>query len=167
MRMVEAIAAATPHAEPPQPLSAHEAIELLEKGDVPRPIIVATRQRAVPGKAERMRRESFLRACGLPHLGDTTHMIAFNEAQRERSANLVRGLKKLGPTVITFRKLEEPALLLVTDDRGLRRRAMANSPAAVLSRMQLFNWLQSIGDSPEVGDSLVEVEEQSEQMEVA
>jgi len=160
--MVEAITAATPNAGTPKPLSAHQAIELLEKGDVPRPVIVATRQRAVPGKAERMRREAFLKSCGLPHLGDTTHMIAFNEAQRERSANLVRGLQKLGPTVITFRQLEQPALLLVTDDRGLRRRAMANSPAAVLGRMQLFNWLQSIGDSPEEADR-----DHAEEVEVA
>jgi hypothetical protein len=159
--MVDAIAAATPNAEPPKALSAHEAVELLAKGDVPRPVIVATRQRAVPGKAERMRRESFLKACGLPRLGDTTHIIAFNEAQRERSVNLVRGLQKLGPTIITFRQLEEPALLLVTDDRGLRRRAMANSPAAVLGRMQLFNWLHSIGGAREVEG------EQAEGVEVA
>jgi len=127
MRMIEAITASTPSAAPPKTLTATEAIDVLEKGDTPRPVIVATRQRAVPGKADRERRENFLKSCGLPRLGDSSHLIAFNEMQRGRSLNLVRGLKKLGPGIITFRQLEEPALMLVTDDRGLRRYDMVGT----------------------------------------
>mmetsp|Transcript_7824 Transcript_7824/g.25802 ORF Transcript_7824/g.25802 Transcript_7824/m.25802 type:complete len:267 (-) Transcript_7824:193-993(-) len=145
MRMIDDLAAADDEASPASPLRhGAEAAELLEAcGEGACPVIVATRQRAVPGKAERQRREAFLKACGLPRLGDTAHLPSFTPAQRERSANLARGLHKLGPGVISFRLLERPNAILATDDRGLRRRAMANSPVVVLGRSQLFNWLEA------------------------
>ena len=138
--------------QPPLQISAKKALADLEAGELPRPVIRATRLKAVSGKAERKRREAFLNSCGLPRIGDTAHLPAFTAAQRERSISLVRGLSKLGD-VITFRQLNMPNAIVVSDDRGLRRRCLdLPLPPVVLSSSQFYHWLDWLPPDPEEDD---------------
>jgi len=107
--------------------------------------ISATLVRAPQGSKERKRIEAHLRGVGLRHIGQTMHMPLLTEAQRYRSLNVVRGLKRLGNVKndpIKFVHLPEPPALVVTDDRGLSRRCSTRAePCAVLTSAQLAVWL--------------------------
>ena len=129
--------------EPAAALSGAEAEKLFAAGG---PVVVAaTRNRSLAGRAQRERREAFLRNCGLPRIGDNAHLPGLNEAQRSRSLGLIKGLRKLGPEAVSFIHVADPATLVVSDDRGLRRRCMKlPSPPLVLGRAQFFNWLYSL-----------------------
>ena len=94
------------------------------------------------GKGKRDKREAFLRTCGLTRMGDTVHLPAFEDTQQERALALVRGLHSLERGIIRMERLSDPATVVVSDDRGLRRRCftLANPPV-VLGRKQWENWL--------------------------
>ncbi|KAL1500383.1 hypothetical protein AB1Y20_013040 [Prymnesium parvum] len=138
VRMVQECGGEEPR--PSRRLSALDAIEALG-GELPGPVVAVTRLRSMSGRAQRKQREAFLSSCGLPRVGDMTCLPAFTEAQRSRSIALLRGLKKLQDTV-SFSVLDSPRTILVSDDRGLRRRCLAlPTPPVVLGSSQLFNWL--------------------------
>jgi len=148
---------------PPRPISAKQALADLQDGELPRPVYRATRLKAVSGKAERKKREAFLSQSGMPRIGDVAHFPAFTEAQRARSIALLRGLAKLND-VVSFHQLDSPAAILVSDDRGLRRRCVElPHPPVVLGSSQFWNWLDWL--PPE--DEQVDGEETIEEIEVA
>lgn len=77
----------------------------------------------------------------MPRVGDRACLPAFTEAQRQRSIALLRGLKKL-QDVVCFYTLDSPKTIVVSDDRGLRRRCLdLPVPAVILGSAQLYNWL--------------------------
>lgn len=91
------------------------------------------------------RREAFLRTCGLTKMGDTVHLPCFDETQQERALNLIRGLHSLERGVVRIEMLTQPAALVVSDDRGLRRRCFQlGCPPVVLGRKQWENWLMRL-----------------------
>ena len=108
----------------------------------PRPVFAATLLKSAMGKGKRDKREAFLRTCGLTRMGDTVHLPAFEDTQQERALALVRGLHSLERGIIRMERLSDPATVVVSDDRGLRRRCftLANPPV-VLGRKQWENWL--------------------------
>ena len=109
----------------------------------PRPVFAATLLKSAMGKGKRDKREAFLRTCGLMRMGDTVHLPAYDEKQQERALALVRGLHKFERGVIRMEVLRRPAAIVVSDDRGLRRRCFSlASPPVVLGRKQWENWLQ-------------------------
>jgi len=125
----------------PEQISAKQAGALLSQEPLPRPVVAAVRQRSLAGRSKREQREAFLRTCGLPRVGDIAHLPAFTEAQRERSIALLRGLDKL-ENAVTYSRLDKPVAMVVSDDRGLRRRCFElPCPPVVLGRNQLLNWL--------------------------
>ena len=64
----------------------------------------------------------------------------------------MRGLSKLGD-VITFRQLNMPNAIVVSDDRGLRRRCLdLPLPPVVLSSSQFYHWLDWLPPDPEEDD---------------
>jgi len=133
---------------PPRIVTSKQAVAICEQ---PLPesqsngAISATLVRAPQGKKDRDRIEAHLRGVGLRNLGQTMCMPLLTEAQRERSLNVVRGLKRLGNVKndpIKFVHLPEPPALVVTDDRGLARRCSTRAePCAVLTSAQLAVWL--------------------------
>ncbi len=133
---------------PPRIVTSKQAVAICEQ---PLPesqsngAISATLVRAPQGKKDRDRVEAHLRGVGLRNLGQTMCMPLLTEAQRERSLNVVRGLKRLGNVKndpIKFVHLPEPPALVVTDDRGLARRCSTRAePCAVLTSAQLAVWL--------------------------
>ena len=133
---------------PPRIVTSKQAVAICER---PLPesqsngAISATLVRAPQGKKDRDRIEAHLRGVGLRNLGQTMCMPLLTEAQRERSLNVVRGLKRLGNVKnypIKFVHLPEPPALVVTDDRGLSRRCSTRAePCAVLTSAQLAVWL--------------------------
>ena len=126
-------------------ISSGAATVLLERppGDDPTPVIGATLLKSAAGKSKRQRREAFLRSCGLTRMGDQVHLPSFTPSQRTRSLSLLRAIHKIEPGVVRVSRLEQPAAIIVSDDRGLRRRCFAlASPPVVLGRAQFFNWLE-------------------------
>jgi len=111
----------------------------------PPPVFTATLLKSAMGKGKRSKRESFLRTCGLTRMGDTVHLPVFEESQQTRALALVRGLHSLERGVVRFERLSAPAALVVSDDRGLRRRCFSlPCPPVVLGRKQWENWLLRI-----------------------
>ena len=133
---------------PPRIVTSKQAVAICE---LPLPetqsngAISATLVRAPQGKKDRDRIEAHLKGVGLRNLGQTMCMPLLTEPQRERSLNVVRGLKRLGNVKndpIKFVHLPEPPALVVTDDRGLARRCSTRAePCAVLTSAQLAVWL--------------------------
>jgi hypothetical protein len=110
-----------------------------------KPVFAATLLKSAAGKGKRSKREAFLRTCGLLKMGDTVHLPAFDESMQMRSLSLVRGLHALERGIIRFQRLSSPSTMVITDDRGLRRRcfALANPPV-VFGRNQLYNWMERV-----------------------
>ena len=133
---------------PPRIVTSKQAVAICE---LPLPetqsngAISATLVRAPQGKKDRDRIEAHLKGVGLRNLGQTMCMPLLTEPQRERSLNVVRGLKRLGNVKndpIKFVHLPEPPAVVVTDDRGLARRCSTRAePCAVLTSAQLAVWL--------------------------
>ena len=97
------------------------------------------------GKSKRDKREAFLKTCGLTRMGDTVHLLAYDDVQQARSLALMRGLCMLERGIVRIERLANPAALVVSDDRGLRRRCFSlASPPVVLGRKQWENWLMRI-----------------------
>ena len=119
------------------------ARSLLEAGlDSPPPVFAATLLKSAMGKGKRDKREAFLRTCGLTKMGDTVHLPCFDATQRARALALIRGLHAIERGVIRIEMLSKPAALVVSDDRGLRRRCFTlGHPPVVLGRRQWENWL--------------------------
>eukprot|EP00965_Chrysotila_dentata_P073581 2430427-Pleurochrysis_carterae.AAC.1 len=144
--LVEFVRAADVDCTPSTPIVATRAIKALESGKSV--VLAVTRLRSLAGRRDRERREAFLKTCGLPRVGDTAHLPSFTPAQRERSIRLLAGLNSLesgGGQVLRYSLIEDPQVLVVSDDRGLRRRLMTlKTPPAVLGRRQLYNWLYSL-----------------------
>ena len=128
------------------PMSTGHARSLLENPlPTPRPVFSATLLKSAMGKSKRDRREAFLKTCGLLRMGDTVHLPTFLETQQERSLALIRGLHSIERGVIQLQCIERPTAMVISDDRGLRRRcfALANPPV-VMGRNQFFNMLDRI-----------------------
>lgn len=127
--------------------SVRHALETLPLVDTPRasvrPVYSVTLLRSAMGKSKRDKREAFLKTCGLRKMGDKVHLPSYTATQQERSLALIRGLHALERGVIRIDKLERPSAIVVSDDRGLRRRcfALANPPV-VMGRAQFFNWME-------------------------
>ena len=112
--------------------------ELEQAMGTPKPVYAATLLKSAMGKGKRSKREAFLNTCGLKKMGDTVHLPAFDDVQQERTLNLIRGLHSLERGIVRLDRLERPTALVVTDDRGLRRRCftLANPPVVfVRTRM--------------------------------
>ena len=132
----------------PRPITSKQAVALctdpLEESES-RGAISVPLVRAPQGSKERKRVEAHLRGVGLRHIGQTMCMPLLTETQRLRSLNVARGLKNLGNVKndpIKFVHLPEPPAVVVTDDRGLARRASQRAePCAVLTSAQLASWL--------------------------
>uniref|UniRef100_A0A7S0L5T7 Uncharacterized protein n=1 Tax=Coccolithus braarudii TaxID=221442 RepID=A0A7S0L5T7_9EUKA len=143
--LVQLARAATEGGEPIRKVAASEALKALRLDcDA---VVAVTRMRSLTGRRDRTKREAFLKSCGLPRVGDTAHMPSFTSWQRDRSINLVNGLHKLdqGTGAVVYHLIEQPDVVVATDDRGLRRKIMTlESPPAVLGRRQLFNWVESL-----------------------
>lgn len=134
------------------------ALETLPLVDAPRattrPVYAVTLLRSAMGKSKRDKREAFLKSCGLRKMGDTVHLPSFTATQQERSLALIRGLHTLERGVVRIDKLERPSAIVVSDDRGLRRRChLLANPPVVLGRAQFFNWMEreQILSNPEEG----------------
>ena len=133
-------AALTPRVEPVT--SGHARSMLEQQLPWPRPVFAATLLKSAAGKGKRDKREAFLRTCGLLRMGDTVHLPVFDETQQERALALIRGLHALERGVVRLEMLTEPAALVVSDDRGLRRRCFSlPAPPVVLGRKQWEKWL--------------------------
>ena len=91
----------------------------------PKPVFAATLLKSAAGKGKRSKREAFLRTCGLNRMGDTVHLPVYEELQQERALALICGLHALERGVVRIERLSNPAALVVSDDRGLRRRCFA------------------------------------------
>ena len=122
------------------------ARSILEKElPMPRPVLAVTLLKSAMGKGKRDKRESFLRTVGLTKMGDTVHMPLYDEMQQERALSLMRGLHSLERGVVRIDWLAKPAAMVVSDDRGLRRRCLSlANPPLVLGRKQWENWLARI-----------------------
>ena len=136
-----------------EPVSSGAARALLETmtleeappSDDPPPIFAATLLKSAMGKGKRDKREAFLRTCGLLRMGDTVHLPTFLPVQQERSLALVRGIHRIERGVVSIAQIERPAAMVVSDDRGLRRRCFALAhPPVVLGRAQFFNMLDRL-----------------------
>ena len=123
--------------------------ELEQAMGAPKPVYAATLLKSAMGKGKRSKREAFLNTCGLKKMGDTVHLPAFDDVQQERTLNLIRGLHSLERGIVRLERLERPTALVVTDDRGLRRRcfSLANPPV-VFGRAQFANWIERLHESP-------------------
>ena len=76
-------------------------------------------------------------------MGDTVHLLSYLPQQQERSLGLVRGLHSIERGVLKFDSLERPSVLVVSDDRGLRRRCFSLAqPPVVMGANQFFNTLR-------------------------
>lgn len=114
----------------------------------PRPVFAVTLLKSASGKSKRDKREAFLRTVGLTRMGDTVHLPTFDATQQERSLALMRGLKSLERGVLRVERLDHPAALVVSDDRGLRRRCFnLPNPPVVFGRSQFLNALMRDVDS--------------------
>ena len=118
----------------------------------------------MPGKGKRSKREAFLNTCGLRKMGDMVHLPAFDESQQQRSLALVRGLHSLERGVVRLEKLGGSPTMVVSDDRGLRRRCfLLANPPVVFGRMQFFNFMERLmlekAEQAEAGEEVVVVEE--------
>jgi len=111
----------------------------------PKPVFGVTLLKSAAGKGKRDKREAFLKTCGLMRMGDTVHLPAFEESQQQRSLALMRGLHSLERGIVRVERLNDAAALVVTDDRGLRRRCfqLANPPV-VFGRAPFFNWMERL-----------------------
>ena len=110
-------------------------------------IVVATCRRPSEARALHALRERFgfaerLDIVRVDVLDEKTNLPAFEDTQQERALALVRGLHSLERGIIRMERLSDPATVVVSDDRGLRRRCftLANPPV-VLGRKQWENWL--------------------------
>ena len=116
-----------------------------EELPTPRPILAVTLLKSAMGKGKRDKREAFLRTVGLTKMGDTVHMPLYDEMQQERALGLMRGLHSLERGIVRIDWLSKPAAMVVSDDRGLRRRCLSlANPPVVLGRKQWENWLTRI-----------------------
>ena len=128
--------------QPAVGISSAEVEEILTRPKEEACVFEATRLRSLSGAAHRSRREAFMRTCGLPRVGDVSHFPGLCEAQRARSLGLVKGVRKLPPGLVSFKHVREPVSILVSDDRGLRRRCMSlASPPLVFGRAQFYSLL--------------------------
>ena len=109
----------------------------------PKPVFAVTLLKSAMGKSKRDKREAFFKTCGLHRMGDTVHLPTYLPFQQERSLGLVRGLHSIERGVLSFASLDDPTTMVISDDRGLRRRcfALANPPV-VLGRNQFFNMMR-------------------------
>ena len=130
-------------------ISTGQARSTLEQANLPspRPVFSATLLKSALGKSKRDKREAFLRSCGLSRMGDTAHFPCFDETQRERTLGLFRGLHSLERGVLRVTVLKDPVVMIVTDDRGLRRRCfqLANPPV-VFGRQQFVKWMERLDE---------------------
>jgi len=111
----------------------------------PRPVFAATLLKSAMGKGKRSKREAFLKTVGLTRMGDTVHLPAFEVLQQDRALALIRGLHSLERGIVRIEQLCEPTAMVISDDRGLRRRCFSlASPPIVLGRKQWENWLLRI-----------------------
>ena len=113
--------------------------------EAPKPVYAATLLKSAMGKGKRSKREAFLRTCGLTRMGDTVHLPTFDDSQQARTLNLVQGLHSIERGIVRMEMLKNPNTMVVTDDRGLRRRcfALANPPV-VFGRAQFANWMERL-----------------------
>ena len=113
----------------------------------PTPVFAATLLKSAMGKGKRDKREAFLRTCGLIRMGDTVHLPCFDTTQHDRTLALIRGLHSIERGVVRVSQLSDPAAMVVTDDRGLRRRCfqLANPPV-VFGRQQFQNWMERLDE---------------------
>lgn len=130
----------------------------------PKPVFCATLLKSAMGKGKRSKREAFLNTCGLRKMGDMVHLPAFDESQQQRSLALVRGLHSLERGVVRLEKLGGSSTMVVSDDRGLRRRCfLLANPPVVFGRMQFFNFMERLmlekAEQAEAGEEVVVVEE--------
>ena len=129
---------------PSEPTTSKAIRHTLEQPpDATAPVYAVTLLKSAMGKSKRDKREAFFKTCGLHRMGDTVHLPTFLPAQRERSLGLMRGMHSIERGVLSFAKLEGATTVVVSDDRGLRRRcfALANTPV-VLGRSQFFNMMR-------------------------
>ena len=130
-----------------EPISSGHARTLLEASPMaePTPTFSVQLLKSAMGKSKRDKREAFLRTCGLMRMGDTVHLPTFLPSQQERSLALVRGLHSLERGVVSVAQITQPVAMVVSDDRGLRRRCFGlASPPVVMGRSQFFNMLDRI-----------------------
>lgn len=162
---------AAAQSSPSEPTTTKHMRHVLEQpvlADSP-PVYAATLLKSAAGKSKRDKREvcgsgvaprsssedvtvsahalhcaqAFFKTCGLHRMGDTVHLPTFLPLQRERSLAIVRGLHSIERGVLRFERIERPAALVVSDDRGLRRRCFALAhPPVVMGRNQFFNMLR-------------------------
>lgn len=138
------------HSSAPEIITTGAARTELERPmSSPKPVYAATLLKSAMGKGKRSKREAFLNTCGLKKMGDTVHLPAFDETQQDRTLALIRGMHALERGIIRLERLERPTALVVTDDRGLRRRcfSLANPPV-VFGRAQFCNWMERLYESP-------------------
>jgi len=142
--LVDQLATAAEGSPAPSSISVQEAVELLEKSDLPRPTVVVQRHF---GKSKRKKQEKFYNASSLTEEGDVAHFPSFTEAQRLRSLEKIRQLSNYYSrrNNFTFAQLDTPTSLLVTDKQSIRHRIQAmNLPVVVLGRHQLMYWIREI-----------------------
>ena len=122
-----------PRAEPSTTGHARSVLE--QPLAAPRPIFAVTLLKSAMGKGKRDKREAFLRTVGLTKMGDTVHLPAYDDTLQDRSLNLIRGLHSLERGIVRIEKLTRPTMLVVSDDRGLRRRCiqLAHPPVVRLT----------------------------------
>lgn len=130
--------------------SAHIRHVLEQQIPDPKPVFSATLLKSAMGKSKRDKREAFFKTCGLHRMGDTVHLPTYLPFQQERSLGLVRGLHSIERGVLSFGMIESPQALVVSDDRGLRRRCFAlEHPPVVLGRNQFFNMMRQASELPD------------------
>lgn len=146
VRTVQALGS-TADATPAEAISSGRARTLLEASPMakPAPTFAVTLLKSAMGKSKRDKREAFLRTCGLTRMGDTVHLPTFLPSQQERSLALVRGLHSLERGVVSVAQITQPVAMVVSDDRGLRRRCFGLAlPPVVMGRSQFYNMLDRI-----------------------